>query len=129
MSRVRRKDTQPELVVRRLCRELGFVGYRLHRSDLPGRPDIAWIGRKSAIFVNGCFWHSHKCSKGFRSVESNKEYWNSKFQMNRKRDASAIKALRAMGWQVCLIWECELKNLLEVKKRIKRMLDNTISAE
>lgn len=114
MRRIRGKNTSPELTVRKLCRELGFAGYRIHRKELPGRPDLAWIGRKLAIFVHGCFWHAHHCPEGLRKPKSNQQYWIQKIDRNKQRDAENIKNLRASGWKVLIIWECEIagKNLL-----------------
>jgi len=123
MRGIRRKNTSPELVVRKLCRELGFSGYRLHKKSLPGCPDIAWGRKKVAIFVNGCFWHRHHCRKNRAVPESNSQFWANKFKRNRLRDAASIKSLRAMGWKVCVIWECELSDLGAVGRKIIQSLD------
>lgn len=122
MRKIRNKDTEPELTVRRLCREIGFAGYRIHRKDLPGKPDLAWIGRKLAIFVHGCFWHGHDCPEGIRKPKSNYDYWISKIKRNQQRDARNIADLRAAGWCVLILWECEIsqKNLL--LKRLQQFL-------
>ncbi|NTU58873.1 MAG: DNA mismatch endonuclease Vsr [Chlorobiaceae bacterium] len=122
MRNIRGKHTTPELIVRKLCRDLGYFGYRLHRKDLPGRPDIAWVGKKVAIFVNGCFWHYHNCGQGSRVPDSNSGFWAEKFQKNRARDAKNIKALRANGWRVAIIWECELANVESLSCKIKALL-------
>jgi len=122
MSRIPSKDTFPEMVVRKLCREIGLSGYRLHKSSLPGHPDIAWLGKKLAVFVNGCFWHGHNCANNRRRPKSNKAFWEKKFTRNRQKDAVSIKALRAMGWNVCIIWECELKNMQHVKEKLLRFV-------
>jgi DNA mismatch endonuclease (patch repair protein) len=110
MRRVKSKDTFPELHVRCLLRQLGYSGYRLHRSDLPGRPDIAWIGRRHAIFINGCFWHGHACPHGVKKPQTRPEYWLAKIEHTRQRDASHVAALAAKGWSVLVVWECELCN-------------------
>jgi len=117
MRRIRGKDTSPELAVRKLCREIGFSGYRIHRKELPGKPDLAWIGRKLVIFVHGCFWHAHDCSEGLRKPKSNQQYWIPKIKRNQQRDAENIRNLRAAGWHVLVIWECEIaeKCLLSLK--------------
>lgn len=117
MRRIRGTDTFPELAVRKLCRELGFSGYRIHRKELPGKPDLAWIGRKLAIFVHGCFWHAHDCTEGLRKPKSNPHYWIPKIERNQQRDAENIKNLIAAGWDVLIIWECEIadKSLLSQK--------------
>lgn len=98
----------PELTVRNLCRELGFTGYRIHRKDLPGKPDLAWIGRKRAVFVHGCFWHGHDCAEGIRKPKSNQDYWIPKIERNRQRDIENIADLKAAGWTVLIVWECEI---------------------
>lgn len=109
MRRVKARDTKPELLVRRTLRELGHVGYRLDRRDLPGRPDIAFIGRRRAIFVHGCFWHGHDCKRGARAPKTNAEYWRAKIARNVARDAAALDALAARGWRALVVWECELR--------------------
>lgn len=122
MASIKSRDTKPEKAVRKICRELGYLGYRLHRKDLPGRPDIAWVGRKAAVMVNGCFWHWHNCGKGRRTPDSNSGYWADKLEKNRSRDAKKIKALRAMGWRVAIIWECELADKAKVELKIRNLL-------
>ena len=109
MARIRGKNTNPELLVRRLIHALGY-GYRIHRADLPGTPDIAFIGRRKAIFVHGCFWHRHEgCSKA--SMPKTREaYWSKKFSTNLERDSRKLKELARMGWKVLVVWECETKN-------------------
>lgn len=109
MRLVKSKDTRPEMVVRRLCRDLGCSGYRLHRKDLPGKPDIAFIGKKIAIFVHGCFWHGHNCSGHVRLPKSKQEYWLPKIERNRIRDLENVAALTGNGWRVMEVWECETK--------------------
>ncbi len=108
MRRVKSRDTKPEILVRRLLMELGHKGYRLDRKDLPGRPDIAYIGRRRAIFVNGCFWHGHDCRRGARIPKTNTNYWLAKIGRNKARDAAALEAMAAKGWVCLTIWECEL---------------------
>jgi DNA mismatch endonuclease, patch repair protein len=108
MARIKKKDTKPELVVRRLLTELGYR-YRLHRSDLPGNPDIAFIGRKRAIFCHGCFWHQHGCANT-RTPKSNLDYWTPKLARNIARDKAARELLRQMGWKSLIVWECERKS-------------------
>ena len=121
MRRVKGKDTSPELKVRRLLRKLG-VGYRLHRADLPGKPDIAMPGRKLALFVHGCFWHGHDCARGARVPKQNRDYWLGKVARNRARDAAARDALEAAGWRVEAIWECELKDRASLEARVRGWL-------
>src|SRR5471030_2290333 len=109
MARIKARDTGPELVVRRLLWRLGSR-YRLDRKDLPGRPDIVMPGRKLAIFVHGCFWHGHDCTRGARVPKANRDYWTAKIARNRVRDIAARAALETAGWRVETVWECELKD-------------------
>lgn len=105
----RGKDTQPELKLRRLLREAGYPGYRLHWKGAPGRPDIAYPGRKVAIFVNGCFWH--RCPHCNPSTpKSHTDYWDKKFELNRERDRRKTAELERAGWRVVVVWECRLEN-------------------
>lgn len=107
MRAIRSKDTKPELIVRRALRQAGFIGYRLHRKGLPGRPDIAFLGRKKAIFVHGCFWHGHDCREGSRRPQSRQGYWLPKISGNQSRDAHHRAKLADYGWDVLVIWDCE----------------------
>jgi len=116
MSRVKGRDTIPELIVRRMLHALGYR-YRLHRKDLPGKPDIALGPIKRAIFVHGCYWHGHRCPKG-HLPKSNKAFWSDKIETNQGRDRRNIRRLRALGWKVLVIWQCELKDMLAVRQRI-----------
>jgi DNA mismatch endonuclease (patch repair protein) len=109
MRRVKGRDTAPELKVRKLLWRLG-ARYRLHREDLPGKPDIVLAGRKLAIFVHGCFWHGHDCARGARVPKANHDYWLGKIARNRARDIEARARLEAMGWRVLVVWECGLKD-------------------
>lgn len=122
MRQIRGKNTAPELAVRKLCRELGFTGYRIHREDLPGKPDLAWIGRRLAIFVHGCFWHGHNCLEGTRKPKSNRDYWIPKIEHNQQRDTKNIAALRASGWKVLVIWECEIMEQRHLSKKLQHFL-------
>ena len=108
MRAVKSRDTGPERAVRKILRKIA-PGYRLHRADLPGKPDIAYIGRKLAIFVHGCFWHGHDCLRGDRPPRANADYWREKIARNRARDARNLKALAALGWRTLVIYECALK--------------------
>ena len=116
----KRADTKPEMLVRQRLREVGLTGYRLQWKKAPGRPDIAFPGRKIAIFVNGCFWH--RCPHCNPSTpKRNVEFWQAKFKRNVERDARAIDELKEMGWAPITIWECELK-----RDRIDRTMDAVI---
>jgi DNA mismatch endonuclease (patch repair protein) len=121
MRRVKGRDTAPELQVRRLVWRLGGR-YRLHRADLPGRPDLVLAGRRLAILVHGCFWHGHDCARGARVPKANRDYWVGKVGRNRARDAAARTALEALGWRVETIWECELKDAAALEARMRALL-------
>ncbi|WP_271592232.1 very short patch repair endonuclease [Bradyrhizobium sp. CCBAU 65884] len=121
MARIRKVDTKPELVVRKLLHAKGFR-YRLHRRDLPGCPDIVFPGRKKVILVHGCFWHRHECPAGRKVPRSKPEYWGPKFDRNRARDARNAQELAAIGWRLLTVWECELSNLETVTRRLVRFL-------
>ena len=109
MRAVKSRDTQPEMLVRRLVHSMG-KRYRLHRADLPGKPDLTFPRLKKIIFVHGCFWHGHNCKRGAREPKENAAYWKRKISRNRERDAAAQEALRAQGWDVLVLWECQLKD-------------------
>ena len=122
MRRVKGKDTAPELAVRRALTRLG-ARYRLHRTDLPGKPDIVMAGRKLAIFVHGCFWHGHDCARGARVPKQNRHYWVAKVGRNVARDASTREALGVAGWRVETLWECELKDAPGLETRLRALLE------
>ncbi len=124
MSLIRGKNTKPELFVRRLVHGMGYR-YRLHAADLPGTPDLVFCRRKCAIFVHGCFWHRHPdtACKIARLPKSRQEFWTAKLSHNRERDVAQVEALGNMGWRVLTIWECQLKEVLELKKNIRRFLE------
>jgi len=124
MRKVKAQNTSPEILVRQLLRANGAVGYRLHRKDLPGKPDIAFIGRKLAIFVHGCFWHGHDCIRGRRVPKSNCEYWIAKIAKNKARDSINQELLKKNGWSVMIIWECEIKNRSAISESIQRFIAN-----
>ncbi len=125
MARVRGRDTTPELKVRRLAHELG-ARFRLQRRDLPGTPDLVFPGRRLALFVHGCFWHRHLNCRYATSPKTRTEFWEGKFAANIARDERVTMALRASGWEVEVIWECETKRreLLETALRRILKLDN-----
>ncbi|MBS0235563.1 MAG: DNA mismatch endonuclease Vsr [Proteobacteria bacterium] len=122
MRRIRSHNTSPEIKVRQALRGLDFTGYRLHRRDLPGVPDIAFIGRRKAIFIHGCFWHAHDCKEGLRRPKSNLSYWLPKIDRNKARDSQHLSAMYELGWHVLTIWDCELKDDAALKERLKRFL-------
>jgi DNA mismatch endonuclease (patch repair protein) len=122
MSRISSKDTKPELVVRRLLHGLGYR-YRLHRKDLPGKPDLVFTKRKKVIFVHGCFWHQHsECREG-RIPGSRLDYWEAKLKRNVERDARHLSDLGEAGWQALILWECEIKDQKTLQKRLQKFLD------
>ena len=108
MSRIRSVDTTPELAVRSELRLQGFTGYRLHYAKVPGRPDIAFVGLRVAVFVHGCFWHGCPYCKA-RRPRTNKGFWNAKLDRNKERDAEKERALRRAGWSVMTLWECRIR--------------------
>ena len=121
MRRVKGRDTGPEMSVRRALTRLG-ARYRLHRGDLPGKPDVVMAGRRLVIFVHGCFWHGHDCARGARVPKQNRDYWLGKVGRNRTRDAASREALVALGWRVETIWECDLKDAAGLRVRLEAML-------
>ena len=123
MSLVRAKDTKPELLVRRLVYSMGYK-YRLHVRDLPGCPDLTFRGRRKLIFVHGCFWHQHNCRMGNRMPKSSTEFWTKKLEGNKKRDTYMVRRLKADGWAVLIIWECQLatRDSLQLGRLIKLFL-------
>jgi len=121
MRQVKGRNTSPELAVRKALTRLG-ARYRLHRKDLPGKPDIVLPGRRLAVFVHGCFWHGHDCARGARVPKQNRDYWVGKVERNRARDAKAREALTALGWRVETVWECDLKDAAGLAERLKALL-------
>lgn len=109
MSRIRNKNTKPEIIVRSALHKLGFR-FRLHIKSLPGKPDIVLAKYKIAIFVHGCFWHRHEGCKYAYTPKSHTEFWQSKFESNIKRDQIVMKNLRELGWNPIIIWECQTEN-------------------
>lgn len=122
MRQVRSRDTTPERRVREILCSLGQRGYRMHRRDLPGAPDIVWISKRRALFVHGCFWHGHRCKRGRRMPATNQTYWLAKILRNRARDVRARAALRRLGWSVFTVWECELRNPARLADRLSTQL-------
>lgn len=106
MSRIRGKDTKPELLVRRIAHALGYR-FRLHRRDLPGSPDLVFPGRRKVVFVHGCYWHRHEGCRYAYQPKSNVEFWAAKFEANVRRDGHAMAELRRQGWDPMVVWECE----------------------
>ena len=124
MSAVRQRDTKPEMQVRRLLHSMNYR-YRLHRKDLPGRPDIVFGRRRKAIFVHGCFWHRHPgCSKA-SSPKTREDFWAEKFDRNVERDQQVERRLADMGWQSLIIWECETSTPDTLSLKLRAFLEGT----
>lgn len=121
MSRIRSKDTRPEMLVRKLLHHLGYR-FRLHCRSLPGSPDIIFPGKRKAIWVHGCFWHAHSCPVGARIPKTNVEYWAGKRAKNADRDRRALADLQALGWGVLVLWECEINSLDSLAARFEAFL-------
>src|ERR1700686_148234 len=107
MRQIPSKNTTPEIILRSIVHRLGYR-FRLHRKDLPGKPDLVFPGRRKVIFLHGCFWHQHSGCREGRLPGTRREYWEPKLARNRERDATAQAALKSQGWSVFTVWECEL---------------------
>lgn len=123
MSRIGSKHTKPELAVRSLLHSLNYR-FRLHRKELPGKPDIVFIGRKKAIFVHGCYWHGHGCKIG-KLPKSNLDFWLPKIERNRERDREKRSELEQIGWQVEEVWQCEINGNQNLSARLQEFLGPT----
>jgi DNA mismatch endonuclease (patch repair protein) len=121
MQRIRKTDTKPEMIVRRLVHAMGYR-YRLHQSDLPGSPDIVLTRHRKVILVHGCFWHRHDCADGHKLPRSKPEYWAPKLERNRRRDEANIARLHELGWRVLVVWECEITNGRWLSKTLSKFL-------
>lgn len=121
MRAVKGADTTPELAVRRLAHSMGYR-FRLHRKDLPGKPDLTFPRLRKAIFVHGCFWHGHDCARGARVPVQNRDYWTRKVARNMERDMSVQSALQRLGWKSLVVWECEIKDRDRLRRALRRFL-------
>jgi DNA mismatch endonuclease, patch repair protein len=121
MRAVKSEDTGPERALRKMLNAIA-PGYRLHRADLPGKPDVVYGPRRLAIFMHGCFWHGHDCKRGARSPKNNADYWRAKIARNRARDEKNLAALEALGWRPVTIFECELKDEIALHARLRGAL-------
>jgi len=117
MAGIRSRDTAPELAVRRAAHRMG-LRFRLHRKDLPGRPDLVFPKHRLAVFVHGCFWHRHEGCKISHIPKTRTAYWKEKFERNVARDKRNQQALQALGWRVIVVWECEAADRLTVQLRL-----------
>lgn len=123
MRSIKNKDTKPEMIVRRLVFSLGYR-YRLHVKNLYGKPDLVFRKRKKIIFVHGCFWHQHQECRNGKLPSSNLEYWRPKLEKNKLNDKKNQSLLVEDGWEVLVIWECEIKDINALKKRIINFLES-----
>lgn len=122
MRRIKGTGTTPEMVVRRLVHSMGYR-YRLHRKNLPGKPDLVFGPRRKVIFVHGCFWHQHSGCRAGRLPASNTSYWHPKFERNVRRDVQARSDLERDGWSVLVIWDCETKDVEGLGARLRSFLN------
>jgi DNA mismatch endonuclease, patch repair protein len=128
MRAVKSKDTEPEIIVRKFVYSLG-IRYRLHREDLPGKPDLVFAPLRRVVFVHGCFWHGHACNRGDRVPKTNAEYWTRKIEGNRRRDQEQVTKLSSLGWKSLALWECELRqSRTKTLARLARFLQPPDSA-
>ena len=121
MSRVKQKDTKPEMIVRRILHGMSYR-FRLHRKDLPGKPDIVLPKYKAVIFVYGCFWHGHDCPRG-KLPGTRREFWENKISGNRERDLRVEKELEALGYRIAIVWQCRIKDKEELSTELRQFLD------
>jgi len=123
MSRVRGKNTRPEMIVRRRIHAMGYR-YRLHRRDIPGTPDLAFPSRKKAILIHGCFWHRHPdpTCKLARMPKSRLDFWGPKLGENRRRDENNLKRLEKLGWKILVVWECEIRHKEQLENKLLEFL-------
>jgi len=121
MRAVKGADTTPEMVVRHLAHSMGYR-FRLHRKELPGKPDLAFPGLRKVIFVHGCFWHGHGCARGARVPVQNRDYWTQKVARNMERDMNVQFALQRLGWKRLVVWECEIKDPDRLRRTLRRFL-------
>lgn len=127
MRAVKSRDTGPEMKVRRAAHALG-LRFRLNRADLPGKPDLVFPAKRTAMFVHGCFWHGHDCPRGARMPRNNRAYWQAKISRNMARDKASIAALKKLGWTPRVIWECQTRDAAALSRLIKRQVGARPSA-
>jgi len=121
MSRIRGKDTKPEIIVRRIVHRLGYR-FRLHQRKLPGCPDIVLTRHRKVIFVHGCFWHMHRCKYGRVTPKTNKKFWENKRTGNVKRFRKNVRLIRRLGWRILVVWECWTRDTSMLEDRVRRFL-------
>ena len=123
MSRIKSRDTKPEKVVRSIVHGLRYR-YRLHKPDLPGKPDIVLVRHRKIIDVHGCFFHMHKCKYGRVMPATNMDFWQTKRLSNVKRDRRNLRALKREGWKVLIVWECEIRNRASLERKLQFFLSS-----
>ena len=126
MRAVKSRDTAPEMRVRRAAHALG-LRFRLNRTDLPGKPDLVFPAKRTALFVHGCFWHGHDCPRGARMPQNNRDYWEAKISRNMARDKASLAALKKLGWTPRIIWECQTRNEAALARLITRQIGKRAS--
>jgi DNA mismatch endonuclease (patch repair protein) len=122
MSRIRGRDTLPEMIVRRLVHSMGYR-YRLHVAKMPGKPDLVFSKLKCVIEVRGCFWHQHRGCSRSDIPKTRPEFWGPKLARNQRRDEENMRKIRHLGWRLCVVWECETKDTGKLFKRLGRFLE------
>jgi DNA mismatch endonuclease (patch repair protein) len=125
MARVKNKNTAPELMVRKMLHRLGFR-FRLHRSNLPGNPDIVLPRHHKVVFVHGCFWHGHDCPRGKRP-STRQDFWNHKLEGNQRRDKANQDKLKELGWKILVVWECQIRHMDELEEYLLSFMKDTQS--
>ena len=125
MQAVKSEDTGPELTVRRLAHGMGYR-FRLHRKGLPGKPDLVFPRLRKVIFVHGCFWHGHDCTRGARVPVQNRAYWTKKIARNKARDEDVQAALTVAGWKVFVLWECEIRDQERMCRQLRKFLGREV---
>lgn len=124
MQRIRKTDTKPELIVRRMLHAMGYR-YSVHDKRLPGHPDIVLPRHHKVICVHGCFWHRHDCVDGRKLPRSKPDYWGPKLERNRARDAACLVLLRELGWEVLVVWECQTRNAACLRSTLQSFMSRT----
>lgn len=127
MRAVKSRDTAPEMKARRAAHALG-LRFRLNRADLPGKPDLVFPAKRTALLVHGCFWHGHDCPRGARMPQNNRDYWQAKISRNMARDKASLAALRKLGWTPRVIWECQTRDDAALSRLIMRQVGTRRSA-
>ncbi|MCW5775653.1 MAG: DNA mismatch endonuclease Vsr [Phycisphaeraceae bacterium] len=118
---IKGRDTRPEWIVRRLLHAMGYR-FLLHRRDLPGRPDVVLPRHRVAVLIHGCFWHRHSCARGRSEPSTRRAFWRAKFAGNVERDRRAVRALRREGWRVLVVWECQTRDMEQLRRQLARFL-------